>query len=73
MIIGSTPCCDAPLFRPLAPNPPCFERHVCEECGVVLWTLHTRLFPETWTEADFLKEYDVDETTKAVRRKPDAR
>jgi len=67
MIIGSCPYeeCDAPLFMPIADSLG-FQRHACEQCGGVIWTLHSRIDPWSMTEAEFLVEYDVDDERKTI-------
>jgi hypothetical protein len=38
---------------------PVFERAVCDECDEVVWVKHTRVQPETWTDEDFHKAYEI--------------
>ena len=66
MIIGGCPYCDAPLMISIADNCPCFEKHDCEECKQTIWTYHSRLNPESYTEDGFKEEWSVDEETKVI-------
>jgi hypothetical protein len=59
--------CAGYVWLPIAENAPGYERHVCEECGGVIWTRHSRVDPWSMTEADFLAAYQVDEETHQVR------
>ncbi|HRE44831.1 MAG TPA: hypothetical protein PKY87_12805 [Terricaulis sp.] len=71
MIIGEYPCCDGHLFIPLPDgiSLPAYEREKCPHCGAVVWHKHSRIDPESWTEAAFLAEHNVDEETKQITRK----
>lgn len=71
MIIGSCPYegCDGPIFIPICDDPPMMERHLCDVCKRPVWTRHSRFDPWSMTEPDFLKEYDVDEATKAITKR----
>jgi hypothetical protein len=67
MISGDYPCCGAPLFLPLFDGQlPAFEKHVCPGCGATVWTYHSRMLPETFTEDEFRKRFGVNEETKVV-------
>jgi hypothetical protein len=71
VITGSCPYedCDGPLFIPCAEKCPAYERHTCETCNRVIWTMHSRWQPCSWTEAGFLEEFTVDDVTKKVEPK----
>lgn len=43
-----------------------YVREICPHCGVPVWHHISRFDPESWTEANFLKEYRIDEQTKQV-------
>ncbi len=71
MILGSYPCCGAALSIGLPDGRlPQMMKEECPECGEIVWHKLARLDPQSWTEEDFLKEYDVDEETKATTKKP---
>jgi len=69
MIIGECPCCDATMWNACAGKTPVFEKIVCEECGGVVWLYHSRIDPMAYTEADFLKEYSINESDKSIKRR----
>lgn len=69
MIIGEYPCCDGPLMIWLPPDCPKVEREICPHCGAAVWHYLARLNPQSWTEAAFLEEWEVDQETKSVKRK----
>jgi hypothetical protein len=63
-IIGEYPCCDAPLFLQFDENPgarplPYFACQDCPHCGAKVWHKIARLDPQSWTDEDFLKDYEV--------------
>ncbi len=70
MISGTCPYegCGGMVWLPIADLPlPRYQKHDCEECGRVIWTKHSRLDPESWTEADF--PFVVDEEKKTLEPK----
>ena len=71
MILGSCPYedCDEPLMLPIADVCPAFQKHTCEGCKRVIWTKHSRIDPESYTEEGFTEVYEVDETTKKISTK----
>lgn len=69
MIIGECPNCNGPLIIPLAEHCPCFQKHWCDKCGGLIWTLHSRLNPQSFNEEGFLEKYKVDEITKNITEK----
>jgi len=46
---------------------PAYLPEVCPECGAKVWHRFSRIDPMSWTEADFLKEHEVNEETHVVR------
>jgi hypothetical protein len=75
VIIGDCPYegCTGGVWLPIADMPlPKFQRHNCEECHRVIWTRHSRWYPWSMTEADFLANYEVDEATKQIRERASA-
>lgn len=66
MIFGDYPCCGGPLAIPMA-HAPSFEKEACPHCGATVWHRHSRIEPASWTEADFLAEFVVDEVTREIR------
>jgi hypothetical protein len=67
MIFGNCPYedCDADFTTSMGESPR-FEKHSCEKCGRVIWTLHSRIQPESYTQEGFALKYDVDEETKHI-------
>lgn len=57
MILGNYPCCDGHLAIPMAETTPAFEREECPHCGEVVWHLHSRLAPKSYTDRQFKDEY----------------
>lgn len=74
MIIGSYPCCNGDLHISM-PETAGFSRENCPHCGSVVWHRLSRFEPSSWTEADFLEAYEVDEKSKKVvdKRERDAK
>lgn len=70
MIIGECPYddCSEPLWIPLAEQCPTYEKHICERCKRVIWTYHSRVNPHSYTEKDFLGEYEVSLKDKSVKK-----
>jgi hypothetical protein len=70
MIFGECPYekCNHPFTTPMGKSP-MWEKHVCEKCKNVIWTLHSRMRPLSYTERDFNKEYIIDEETKTIDRR----
>lgn len=71
MILGECPYegCEGSLHLPIADDCPAFQKHNCEECGRVIWTLHSRWNPQSWTEDGFTAEYEVDEVTRNITKR----
>ena len=69
MMIGSYPCCDAALMIEMPERTPTYWRELCPACGAAVWHLFSRVEPQSWTEAEFLKEHEVIEATKQVRER----
>ena len=73
-ISGSYPCCDGPLFLWLTDGDDGPEitdkwyKHECEHCGTWVWT---RLghFAQSYTEENFVKEFEIDEVTKTIKKR----
>lgn len=70
MILGEYPCCDEPLMIQVPDKTPSFASEKCPNCGATVWHKFSRLDPESWTEKEFLKNYDVDHDTKKITQKP---
>lgn len=69
-MLGEYPCCDGPLMIAVPDvDLPKFKPDTCEHCGAKIWHKFSRLDPVTWTEEDFLQEYDVNEETKKITPK----
>lgn len=71
MIMGTYPCCDEGLAIacPLGVQLPKYMSDKCPGCGTTCWHKISRVDPTSWTEEDFLKEFDVDPDTKTVTAK----
>lgn len=71
MIIGTYPCCDAPFVfeTPQDRRLPAFIKESCPHCGTVVWHKLSRVDPTSWTEADFLLQFTVDEATREIIEK----
>lgn len=68
VMVGTSPCCGAPLLIALPPGPlPRFARDVCDSCGARLWHRFSRVNPETWTEEQFLVAFEVDDGAKTIK------
>jgi hypothetical protein len=67
MILGEYPCCDGPLCIVLPDaDLPVYSPEICPYCGVKVWHKFSRVDPESWTDDDFRKEFDVDEEKRHV-------
>ena len=77
-IIGEWPCCNKSLWiefnesgdslfsgrgKMLLKN--------CPHCGTKCWHYLSSTTPDSWTDKEFRKEYDVDEETGSVTKKSD--
>lgn len=69
MIFGDYPCCGGALCLTVPDKTPVFEREECPHCGAVVWHFLSRLDPVSYTEKEFLAQYDVDAATKKITKK----
>lgn len=69
-IFGTYPCCDGDLHLAMPKKSPAYFPEDCPHCGARVWHRLSRVESVSWTETDFLAEYDVDEETKSVTAKP---
>lgn len=69
MMLGSYPCCDESLMLAMPDRTPAFAPEECPHCGAKVWHYFSRIDPKSYTEADFLKEFDVDDVTKTIKPK----
>lgn len=69
MIFGVYPCCEGGLCLSLPESAPKMAKEDCPHCGARVWHLLSRLDPQSWTEADFLAEYEVDEETRSIKKR----
>lgn len=69
-MIGSYPCCDGDLWMAMPDKTPAYLPENCPHCGAKVWHRLSRLQSMSWTEADFLAEYEVDEEAGKVTAKP---
>lgn len=70
MIFGEYPCCGGFLSLAVPDKTPAYLPENCPHCGAKVWHRISRVDPISWTDADFLVEHDVDETSKQITRKP---
>jgi hypothetical protein len=72
-MFGNYPCCDGPLAIGLddeeTTKTPVYFPEDCPHCGAKVWHIYSRVWPQTFLEADFFKEYDVDFETRIVKSK----
>ena len=62
--------CDDHRIRILPDRPlPLFSKEECPGCKRTIWVYYSRVDPKVYTEADFAKEFDVDESTKNITHK----
>lgn len=70
MISGSYPCCDGDLTLSVEGiDTPVIQREICPHCGALVWHKLSRLDPESWTDVEFRKFYDVNDETKVAKPK----
>ena len=69
MMIGEYPCCNGALWIPMPDKTPAWAREQCPHCGATVWHKLSRVDPTSWTEEDFLAEFDVDEEAMLVTPK----
>ena len=66
MVFGEYPCCGGFFSHPVPDKTPAYFPEDCPHCGAKVWHKLSRVGPESWTEADFLAEHDVDMETKRI-------
>lgn len=71
MIFGECPYddCSEPFTTSMAEQTPVFEKLKCEKCGRQFMEYHSRIQPEGYTMEDFEKEFELDESTKSIKRR----
>ena len=70
MMIGEYPCCDGPLMIALPDGElPKVAHDICEHCGAKVWHHFSRVDPKSWTDEDFLKEFEVDEEARSIKKR----
>ena len=69
MVLGSYPCCDAPLMIPVPEKTPAYFSEECDECGAIVWHRLSRVDPMSWLEADFLADHIVDAETMTIKER----
>lgn len=72
MIFGEYPCCGGALTLGLPKGKhklPAYAKEECPHCGAIVWHKFSRWDPMSWTEEDFLAEFDIDEKTGMVTPK----
>jgi len=73
MVIGEYPCCGGDLMLAVPGQAPAYCKETCPHCGAVVWHRLSRLDPKSYTEADFLNRFTVDDATNQVRSKGEGR
>lgn len=75
-IIGKWPCCNRSLWiefnesgDSLFPERGKMLVKYCPHCNTKCWHYLSSTTPQSWTDEEFRKEYDVDEESGAVTRK----
>lgn len=69
MIFGNYPCCDGELTLSMPDQTPTFAKENCPHCGELVWHKFSRIEPQSFTEAQFLDEYEVDDESMSITRK----
>lgn len=69
MIFGSYPCCGRELTLSMPGKTPAYQPVACPHCGAKVWHRLSRVQSTSWTEADFLKEHDVDAVARTIKPK----
>jgi hypothetical protein len=70
-MIGEYPCCGGSLFlNHPEDRMPSFAPEDCPHCGAKVWHQFSRIWPMSFTEADFLAEFEVDHEKHTIRRRP---
>jgi hypothetical protein len=50
-------------------NLPRYWRHKCEACDQTIYTKLSRIDPESWTEEEFNRLYEINWETKVIKEK----
>jgi hypothetical protein len=69
MVFGDYPCCGGELAISIPERTPAYSAESCPHCGAKVWHRLSRIDPQSWTEADFLAEYEVDEGAKTIKER----
>ena len=69
MIFGSYPCCGGTLTLAMPDKTPAYLPEACPHCGTKVWHRLSRVETATWTEPDFLAQYDVDMEARTITAK----
>lgn len=70
MIFGSYPCCNGTLSLTMPDKSPAYLPETCPHCGQNVWHRLSRVQSTSWTEAEFLEQYDVDLESRTIKAKP---
>jgi hypothetical protein len=68
-MFGEYPCCGAALAIALPEKTPAYMPESCPSCGAKVWHRFSRIEPQSWTEADFLAEFEVDDAAKTIKER----
>jgi hypothetical protein len=66
MIFGSYPCCGVQLCIAMPKSGPSYMPEACPHCASKVWHRLSRIDPQSWTEAEFLAEHEVDDAAKTI-------
>ena len=67
MIMGMYPCCEGVLVLEYTNHG--FMKEECPHCGVTVWHEMSNFVPCSWTEEQFLKQYNVCEEPYKITKK----
>ncbi len=68
-IIGEYPCCNGDLWLGEPDNMPKWLPEACPHCGEKVWHLFRWDDSQTYLEAEFLQEYEVNEAEKRITKR----
>ena len=69
MIITDCPyedCNETDLISLYPGDLPKFQKRTCDKCGRRIWTIHSRLNPQSFTEQQFNELYILDEADHSI-------
>ena len=69
MIFFNCNYCEEPEAIPFALGK--IQKVVCRKCNESSWLLHSNLDPQSWTNEEFNKLFEIDEYTKSITKLSD--